>query len=419
MLSIQSLREKRTALAKQAKNLLDQAGEDFGNPAKDDRKNDKATIDDLYAQIDRIDAQIAAIERSERLDAENANPASATRKADDDATLTDRDAQVFDRWLRNGMSAMSAEDMEHIRSRPKGDQSSQDGTKGGYTAPGDFNATLLERLKAYGGVREACRQISTSTGNDITWPTTDETSQEGEIVNESQAANDSDLAFGTVAIRAHRYSSKIIAVPTELLQDTKIDLVGFITRALGVRIARIQNRHFTVGSGINQPRGFVTVAATGKTTASGQTTSLIYEDFVDMEHSIDPAYRAGGSCKWQFHDNILKAVKKLKDSTGRPLWVPGLSSKEPDTLLKYPYVINQHMADTIQASAKTMAFGDFDKYLVRDVMGVTLLRFDDSVYAKKGQVGFLCFARADGNVVDALDDSGQSGAFKVLVQAAS
>ena len=52
------------------------------------------------------------------------------------------------------------------------------------------------------------------------------------------------------------------------------------------------------------------------------------------------------------------------------------------------------------AAAKSVLFGDFKHYKVRDVMALTLFRFTDSAYAKKGQVGFLGFLRSGGNLVD-------------------
>ena len=61
--------------------------------------------------------------------------------------------------------------------------------------------------------------------------------------------------------------------------------------------------------------------------------------------------------------------------------------------------INQHMA-TPAAGAKTVLFGDFKKYTIRDIMNVTLFRFTDSAYTKKGQVGFLAWMRSDGNLLD-------------------
>ena len=65
------------------------------------------------------------------------------------------------------------------------------------------------------------------------------------------------------------------------------------------------------------------------------------------------------------------------------------------------------------ASAKSVLFGDFSKYLIRDVMDMQFYRFADSAYAKKGQVGFLTIMRTDGKLIDA-----NGKAIRHMVQAA-
>ena len=101
-----------------------------------------------------------------------------------------------------------------------------------------------------------------------------------------------------------------------------------------------------------------------------------------------------------FHDTTLREMKKLKDADGRPLWLPGFSTKEPDVLMGYRYTINQHMPQ-MAANAKSILFGDLSAYMIRDIMQVTLFRFDDSAYTKKGQIGFLAWSRHDGKLVTA------------------
>ena len=54
----------------------------------------------------------------------------------------------------------------------------------------------------------------------------------------------------------------------------------------------------------------------------------------------------------------------------------------------------------VSAGNKSIAFGDFNQYVIRDVMAPTLFRFEDSAYAKLGQVGFLMWHRAGGNLLD-------------------
>jgi len=87
---------------------------------------------------------------------------------------------------------------------------------------------------------------------------------------------------------------------------------------------------------------------------------------------VDPAYRR--MAEWMFHDSTLKAIKKLKDSEGRPLWAPGIAVREPNTILGYPYVVNNDMP-VMAADAKSILFGDFSNYFIRDVLGVQLLRW--------------------------------------------
>lgn len=52
------------------------------------------------------------------------------------------------------------------------------------------------------------------------------------------------------------------------------------------------------------------------------------------------------------------------------------------------------------ANAKSIMFGDFSKYIVRDVSQMLFFRFTDSAYSRKGQVGFLAFMRCGGRFVD-------------------
>jgi HK97 family phage major capsid protein len=99
---------------------------------------------------------------------------------------------------------------------------------------------------------------------------------------------------------------------------------------------------------------------------------------------------------------MLKKVKILQysgDTMGMPLWQPGLTVGQPDMIMGYQYVINQSMT-TPATGVKSILFGDFSKYLIRDVRDITLLRLDER-YADAHQVGFLAFSRSDGDLLDA------------------
>ncbi|MCI1052151.1 phage major capsid protein [Stenotrophomonas maltophilia] len=308
--------------------------------------------------------------------------------------------RLFDRWARGGDSALSAEDWKQVNAAMSGNPAVNP-EQGGYTVPTTLAQQILDALKAFGGMRQVADVFSTAGGEPMQYPTSDGTSEEGELVAENQSATDQDVAFGTKGLQVYKYSSKVVTVPWELLQDSTADIAGFIEKRLQTRLGRITNRNYTVGTGVGQPMGAFTAAAVGKIGAVSALPIITYDDLVDLEHSVDPAYRQ--LAKWMFHDDMLKLIRKVKDDQGRPIFVPGYEQGNPggapDRLLNRDIQINQH-APAPAAGATSIAFGDFSYYKIRDVMAVTLFRFNDSAYVKKGQVGFMAWMRSGGNLVD-------------------
>lgn len=358
----------------------------------------QSTYDGLMAEIDSAKAEIGRIEKFNAALADGQMQEFADKHQHDGAKAKDKARQLFAKWLKGGDKAMSAQDWTDIRNT----MSTTTASQGGYTVQTDIAQTIADALKQFGGVRSVATVIQTDAGNPMSFPTSDGTSETGERIAENTTATASDPSFGTAALNVYKYSSKIIAVPIELLMDSAVDIEAFVISRMATRIGRITNADFTTGTGSSQPKGVVTAASEGKVGASGQTATIIADDLIDLVHSVDPAYRASGSCGFMLHDSTFLAIRKLKDSTGRPIFIPGydgLGKAMPDTILGYPVTINQDMA-TMAASAKSVLFGDFSRYYVRDVLQNTMHRFEDSAYAKLGQVGFLTWARSGGNLID-------------------
>jgi HK97 family phage major capsid protein len=274
---------------------------------------------------------------------------------------------------------------------------------GHLTVPNETMRALEVALLAFGGMRQVASVIRTNTGAALPWPTMNDTSNEGAILGEAVQTTEVDPSIDSLTFDAYKYTSKKILVSVEFLQDSAINAADVIGKLLGERIARITNRHFTVGTGNGQPNGIVTAAtASGVTTAS--TTAVTYDELVDFVHSVNSAYREQGG-RFMFADTFLKLLKKIKvpqfsgDTAGYPLWRAGMSTKEPDTIDGYPYTVNDHMAAPT-AGQKPAVFGALSKYQIRDVRDITLVRLDE-LYAEYGQVAFLAFSRHDGDLLDA------------------
>ena len=394
MSKMYELREHRASLTKEARNLLD------NNPGALWSKDHQAKYDGLIDQIAAVDASISNAEKLARIEAE-------TKFDDVVAAPAAQSQSVFERWLRGGERALSLQDI-------RATMSTTTNTEGGFSVQSDVAAQLIDALKGYLGVRQAADVIRTEKGNPLSYPVSDGTSEVGEIIGENTTATAADPAFTSVSLNTFKYSSKIVAVPYELLQDSNIDVEAMIRQRLVDRLGRIQNQHFTTGTGTGQPRGVATGATAGKTGATGQTTSIIFDDLVDLIASVNYAYRNLGRCRFMTSDANLGRIRKLKDTAGRPIFIPGwdgLGRAMPDTILGYPVVVNDDVA-AMAANAKSVLFGDFTFYKVRDALEMTLFRFDDSNYARLGQVGFLAWMRSGGNLVD-------TGAVKAYVNSAT
>jgi HK97 family phage major capsid protein len=411
-MSIQALRDERAESAKAVRELVNK--KDW-NPA-----NDQSVYDQHMAKIDDLDKRIENINRVNAKLAEEAVVdqvvEGAERLAKDKKS---EGALVFAKWARGGVANLNTEETAAFRRHQelgvRNDMSTGTGSEGGYTVASEVAKSVIESLKAFGGMRKVATVLQTQTGNSMSFPTSDGTAEEGEIVDENAQAGAQDPSFGAVGLPVFKYSSKVIAVPFELLMDSSIDVEAFIRLRQQTRLGRITNRHHTVGTGSSQPNGLMTAIGVGKQGASGQTGTIIYDDLVDLQHSVDPAYREGGKCGFMMADSSLKVIRKLKDLEGRPIFVPGYSYNVPggmpDEILGSPITINQSVA-AMAASAKSIAFGDLSKYVIRDVVWTQMFRFTDSKYSEKGQVGFLTFIRSGGNMTD-------TGAAKAYQNAAS
>ena len=269
---------------------------------------------------------------------------------------------------------------------------------GGETIPEGFVNNLEIALLAFGGVRQVSSVIRTAEGNDLPWPTTDDTANEGALIAENAAVTEQDVTTGALVFNAFKYTSKLVKVSFELLQDSAFNLAEILGRLLGERIGRITNRHFTVGTGTGQPKGIVVASVVGKTSAGAG--ALAADDLIDHLHTVDPAYRGLPGVGWMMHDSIIQAIRKFKESTNQYLWQPGLQAGSPDQLLGAPITINQHMVATITTGDDVALFGMLSKYQIRDVASVRLRRLEER-YADNDQVAFVAFTRHDGDLLDA------------------
>lgn len=402
MSKLQELIDKRATAWADAQTFNTRNSADGDELSAEEQQSWERAMDD----IDSLTPQIELIERTNKL-------GDLKERQDDDRPSTDTNGgtddeqyrAVFDKWLRRGATSLNEPERDMLMARAQ-----EIGTDagGGYTVPEGFWAKVTETMKAYGNVASVAEVLNTSAGNKIPWPTNDDTANIGELLDENTATGEEDLVFGTKDLEAFMYSTKMIRASIQFLQDTGIDAEGFIARKAGERLGRITNQHLTTGTGVDQPQGIVTGGAVRVTAVD--VTAVLIDELIELEHSIDPAYRTNGG-QFMLHDQALKGLRKLKDGDGRYIWQPSVQAGVASTLLGHGYTINQDMA-TPAAASKSIMFGDFrSAFVVRNVSGGAFTQLRER-YAERFQVAFLGFSRHDSVVQD-------PAAYGVLQQAAS
>ncbi len=280
------------------------------------------------------------------------------------------------------------------------------------TIPQGFMAELEAVTLEYAHVRQVCRVVSTPGGNAMPWPKVDDTGNSGVMLAEATTIGTSvDATYSAVTFSSYKMSSRACFVSSEIIQDSAFNLASVIAGQLGERLGRIEGSYATTGTGTSEPKGIVTCAGTGKTSAAA--AAFTPDEIIDLVHSLDPSNRSGSSVGFMFHDTALAYIRKFKTADGQYLWQPGMSAGQLDTVYGYPYTINQAMEPLVSnvpvTAKKHVLFGDFSKFIIRDAGSVRFYHLTER-YRDTDQDAFVAFKRFDSNTIKA-------SALKVLLQA--
>jgi HK97 family phage major capsid protein len=407
---LQALRAERDTAATTLRNHVE------AKSGKDWTADDTAKYDAGLSDIDRIDAELDRIEKvlktetavSAALDHRAGTRDISDQRAQDEANS---EMAVFMGWLKGGMQALTPDQQIVAQKRLSTVQAAgvSTGAAGGFTVPQEFLAVLETALREHGGMRQVSTIIRTASGADMPMPTNNDTGNSGAIIAENTAQSVSDVTFAQVILRAFMYTSGIVPVSYQLLQDTAFDMGTWLAGQLGTRLARIENNHFTLGTGAAaQPQGIANASVgltIGHTLPTGNATGFTYAGLVQLQHSVDPAYRRLPGCVWMMSDAALRQIRLVLDSQNRPIFVPGYTigndavGGQPDTIMGHRIVLNQDMP-VPAANARSVAFGDFSRYYIREVQGIQVVRLNER-FADALQVAFFGYQRVDGRIVDA------------------
>jgi HK97 family phage major capsid protein len=283
---------------------------------------------------------------------------------------------------------------------------------GGNTVPTSFYDRLMAHLVEVSAILQAgATVLRTNSGEQIQVPKTTSHSTAA-LTAEAASLSASDPAFGQAALGAYKYGV-LIQVSRELLDDTGVDLEGYLAMQAGRALGNAFGADAITGNGSSKPTGILnnsTLGVTGPTGANGglgatsasanQGGDLLY----DLFYSVIAPYRASQSAAWLVRDSTMAVLRKIKDTTGNYIFQPSMVAGTPDTLVGKP-IYTDPFIPAIATGAKAIIFGDMSQFFIRIAGGVRFERSDDYAFAND-LVTFRAILRADSILVD------QTGAVK-------
>ena len=234
-MSIKALKEQRFDIFKRLEELRNLANSEDHNWSSEDENNWEACNGDY----DRLSRSIEVTERTEELESQlaersekrNLFHAERPESVRDAAPSKEERDDALQGWARAQMG-MDLEERHQLACRkcgvnPQKDhyetqlyrgnydamrremraQSVGSATAGGDLVPEGFVYELERALLAYGGMRQVSSTIRTDSGNDLPWPTVNDTGNVGAILAENTEVSAQDVTFGSTTRGAYKYTS--------------------------------------------------------------------------------------------------------------------------------------------------------------------------------------------------------------------
>lgn len=396
---ITKLIEKRAHAWEAYKAFLDSVSTEDRDLSGEERQKDERYRADLDALDLRINELTRQHEANEKADEHRSRVEAITGRNVDDPAKPDADP--FRRLARGELRSIDVPlsfAVDHARDGSYQIRALSVGTAGagGTLVPASFRQQLYEALLEDAAIRQTnVTVLQTAGGGNLSIPYIASVGTAA-IVGEGTALAGSDPSFATVVLGSWKYG-QLVSLSREVIEDSGIDLLGWLARDIGRGIGAASGAALVTGSGTNAPKGVMTACGTGVSGGTGVVGVPTADNLIDLFYSVNAKYRAKGF--WFMRDATLGKIRKIKDSDNQYLWQPGLTIGAPETLLGRPIVADPNVAAT-GTSAKSVAFGDFSGYFIRDVGVVEVSRSDDYAF-NTDQVTFRGVLRTDGDLIDA------------------
>jgi HK97 family phage major capsid protein len=149
--------------------------------------------------------------------------------------------------------------------------------------------------------------IRTESGENLEFPTT--TAHSGAALTaENAAIAESDPAVAKRTLGAYKYAT-LIQAPKELIDDTGVDLEGYLAMQAGRAVGNALGAHLVTGTGTSQPTGIMTSTTLGVTGGAAVVGAFTADNLIDLYYSVISPYRNSSKAAWLMRDASLATVR--------------------------------------------------------------------------------------------------------------
>lgn len=392
-----SLMERRAAVIKDAQELAQRGVTENRDLSADEQTKFDGMMAEAAKLAERANAIAEGEQRSKDLE-ESFRKVTGKEPKDGEQ----RQDSAFGTWMRSArvgdgfeLAPVAGAERRALARYRGGEEQRAVSPTGGTGADGVYGQLWEYAVAASQLLQAGVQIVNTADGNTIPFPRATVHSTAA-AATANTTLTTSDPTFDTVPNTVAK-KGWLTLVPSELISDATFDVEGYLARRAGIELARqiasVATTAYIAGytvAGATGPVG--TTVGLGNQSVVGQGSDLL----VDLFHSVLPEYRSDAA--WTMADPTAAIVRKLKSSTGEPVWQPALTAGDPDLILGKGVYIDPFLPSP-GVSAKSIYFGDWSSLIVRIAGG---MRFERSAEFAFGadQIAFRGIVRTGSSVLD-------------------
>lgn len=426
---VRALNEKRMNIVSQSREILQRAASEKRELTHEESANHDRAMDDI-TRIDKTrEALISsdrAREESETVNEELRRVATPAERADVDERDKKMEADIRS-FFRRGVHTPGENAIEldltlpakiydlHRNGIPISElrvlQTDAGASGGSLTVPTTVATSIYAYMTASVAMRRmGCTIITTDAGNAMNFPKVSTHGIGSQVASQTTAFAGTDPVLGQMTLNAYDFG-QLTAISNDMLEDSGVDVLGFVARQIGRAIGQVTATGYVTGSGSSTIQGIESAITGAGTIASGGSLFGLpagqeLEKLIDLQYSVVDSYRLNGAA-WLMRDLTGARIRKIRDgaggTAGQFVWQPsptvGAIGGQPDTFLGDPVYFDPNVA-SMASNAKIVYYGDWSAYYIRDTRQFRLERSDD-LYFNLNQVAFRGLLRTDGDLIDA------------------